>query len=281
MSEGKQFAVLGNPVEHSLSPVIHQHFAAQFGYGITYARQLLQRDTFEPFVRNFFAAGGVGLNVTLPFKLQANECARWHDVSAHQAAAANTLAMTDQGIGAWNTDGAGLVNDLRHRHGVEPGGKKILILGAGGATQGILGPILACRPASLALANRTLTKAQNLARDAQHLHPQCHISAFSLTELNERSGDFDLVINSTSLGLHDGRIMLPAEVVRNTFCYDLSYGASARFAQWARDAGALSVADGLGMLVEQAALSFAIWLGDKPQTQQVYQLLVERTQHDG
>ena len=281
MSEGKQFAVLGNPVEHSLSPVIHQHFAAQFGYDITYARQLLQRDTFEPFVRKFFAAGGVGLNVTLPFKLQANECARWHDVSAHQAAAANTLAMTDQGIGAWNTDGAGLVNDLRHRHGFEPGGKKILILGAGGATQGILGPILACRPASLALANRTLTKAQNLARDAQHRHPQCHISAFSLTELNERSGDFDLVINSTSLGLHDGRIMLPAEVVRNAFCYDLSYGASARFARWARDAGASSVADGLGMLVEQAALSFAIWLGDKPQTQQVYQLLVERTQHDG
>lgn len=281
MSEAKQFAVLGNPIEHSLSPVIHQNFAAQFGYQIEYAKQLLQPNNFDSFVRDFFAAGGIGLNVTVPFKLQASECASWHDASAQQAAAANTLAMTDQGIGAWNTDGEGLVNDLRRRQGFELLEKNVLILGAGGATQGILGPILACQPTSLTVANRTQSKAQSLARQAQQHYPECQINSSGLAELNEQSGAFDLVINSTSLGLDDGRVTLAEKLVQDAFCYDLSYGLSARFAQWARSAGALAVADGLGMLVEQAALSFAIWLGNEPETEEVYQWLVEHTKRDG
>lgn len=280
MSDPKRFAVLGNPIDHSLSPEIHQQFAAQFGHQIDYSKQRLEGEGFSAFVRQFFASGGVGLNVTVPFKVQAHECADWHDNSALQAGAANTLSATDAGIGAWNTDGLGLVNDLINRHGFDLAHKNILIIGAGGATQGILGPMLARQPAAVAVANRTAAKATRLAQQALVEHPQCRISGLGLEALSESGEHFDLIINSTSLGLDGGQVSLHPRLVSSAFCYDLSYGESARFAKWARATGAGMVADGLGMLVEQAALSFSIWFGDQPATDDIYQRLAERIDND-
>jgi shikimate dehydrogenase len=277
VNKPKQFAVLGDPIEHSLSPTIHEHFAAQFDCEITYVKKRLKKATFDSFVKDFFANGGTGLNVTVPFKLQAFDRADWHDESARQAAAANTLAMTEEGVGAWNTDGAGLINDLTMRYGFDLAQKNVLIIGAGGAAAGITDPILDRQPKALTIVNRTRAKAEKLSQRAVRRRPKCEIRPLGWSELNDRLGTFDLIINSTSLGLDDGQVMLSPDLVNGAFCYDLSYGASARFAQWARSAGAAAVADGLGMLVEQAALSFAIWLGHRPETDGIYQLLAERT----
>ena len=272
----RQFAVLGNPIRHSLSPVIHGHFARQFGHAISYSRELLERDSFAQYVRDFFANGGGGLNVTVPFKLLAHDCADWLHESAEQAAAANTLVFGKNGLEAWNTDGAGLVNDLMGRCGQAIAAKKILILGAGGAAQGIIGPLLDSGPASLTIANRTHSKAAQLIDRAALKYPEVELKALSLQELAGAAGSFDLIINSTSLGLHGDEVSIQPIIAVNAFCYDLSYGPTAVFAQWARQAGAKGVADGLGMLVEQAALSYEIWLGVKPETTKVYQLLVEQ-----
>ncbi len=272
----RQFAVLGNPIRHSLSPVIHGHFARQFGHAISYSRQLLERDSFAQYVRDFFANGGGGLNVTVPFKLLAHDSADWLHESAQDAAAANTLAYGKNGIEAWNTDGAGLVNDLMGRCGQAIVAKRILILGAGGAAQGIIGPLLDSGPASLTVANRTHSKAAQLIDRAALKYPEVELKALSLQELAGAAGSFDLIINSTSLGLHGDEVSIQPIIAVNAFCYDLSYGPTAVFAQWARQAGAKGVADGLGMLVEQAALSYEIWLGVKPETTKVYQLLVEQ-----
>ncbi len=272
----RQFAVLGNPIRHSLSPVIHGHFARQFGHAISYSRELLERDSFAQYVRDFFADGGGGLNVTVPFKLLAHDCADWLHESAEQAAAANTLVFGKNGLEAWNTDGAGLVNDLMRRCGQTIAAKKILILGAGGAAQGIIGPLLDSGPASLTIANRTHSKAAQLIDRAALKYPEVELKALSLQELAGAAGSFDLIINSTSLGLHGDEFSIQPIIAVNAFCYDLSYGPTAVFAQWARQAGAKGVADGLGMLVEQAALSYEIWLGVKPETTKVYQLLAEQ-----
>lgn len=280
VSDPTRLAVLGNPIDHSLSPEIHQQFAAQFGRQINYGKQRLESEGFSDFVRQFFASGGAGLNVTVPFKIQAYECADWHDNSALQAGAANTLSVTDEGIGAWNTDGLGLVNDLISRHGFDLAHKNILIIGAGGATQGILGPLLARQPAAVAVANRTEAKAIRIARQALVRYPQCSISVLGLEELSETGEHFDLIINSTSLGLDGGQVNMHPRLTSSAFCYDLSYGQSARFAKWARATGAGMVADGLGMLVEQAALSFSIWFGDQPATDEIYQRLAERIDND-
>ena len=272
----RQFAVLGNPIRHSLSPVIHGHFARQFGHVISYSRQLLERDSFAQYVRDFFANGGGGLNVTVPFKLLAHDSADWLHESAQDAAAANTLAYGKNGIEAWNTDGAGLVNDLMGRCGQSIVAKRILILGAGGAAQGIIGPLLDSGPASLTVANRTHSKAAQLIDRAALKYPEVELKALSLQELAGAAGSFDLIINSTSLGLDGDEVNIASDIAVGAFCYDLSYGTTAVFAQWARQAGAKGVADGLGMLVEQAALSYEIWFGVKPETTKVYQLLSEQ-----
>lgn len=272
----REFAVLGNPVEHSLSPIIHQQFAQQFDHAITYSRQRLEVETFAPYVRDFFAADGGGLNVTVPFKVLAHDCADWLDISAQQAAAANTLVFGANGLEAWNTDGVGLINDLTERCNLVLAAKKILILGAGGAAQGIIGPLLDCAPASLTVANRTRAKAAELVSRTVLFYPLADIRAQSLQEIADSQQRFDLIINSTSLGLDGGDVTVSPELAVGAFCYDLSYGAAAVFARWAQRAGASGVADGLGMLVEQAAFSYKIWFGVKPQTAKVYQLLAER-----
>ena len=271
----REFAVLGNPIEHSLSPIIHEQFARQFDHTIVYSRQRLEPELFAQHVRDFFVAGGGGLNVTVPFKLLACDCADWLHASAQQAAAANTLAFDENGIKAWNTDGAGLVNDLTGRCNLALAAKKILILGAGGAAQGIIGPILDCGPKSLTVANRTQPKAAQLVSRTAHRYPEADLHAQSLQDLAAGHRSFDLIINSTSLGLDGSEVSVATEITNGAFCYDLSYGKSAVFAQWARRAGASGVADGLGMLVEQAALSYEIWFGLKPETETVYQLILE------
>lgn len=272
----RKFAVLGNPVEHSLSPVIHQQFARQFGHNIDYSRQRLEPESFAQYVRDFFASGGCGLNVTVPFKLLAHECADSLHASAQQAGAANTLTLRENVITAWNTDGAGLVNDLTGRCDLTLAAKKILILGAGGAAQGIIGPILDCGPMSLTLANRTQAKAERLLRRTAPRYPEVDLSAYSLQGLATGDSSFDLIINSTSLGLDGGEVSVSADIATGAFCYDLSYGESAAFAQWARRVSASGVADGLGMLVEQAALSYEIWFGEKPETAIVHKRLAEQ-----
>ena len=274
--ESRKFAVLGNPVEHSLSPVIHQHFARQFGHDIEYSRQRLETESFAQYVQDFFAAGGGGLNVTVPFKLLAHGCADSLHASAQQAGAANTLALRENGIRAWNTDGAGLVNDLIGRCNLALAAKKILILGAGGAAQGIIGPILECGPMSVTVANRTQAKADKLLSRVAPRYPEVDLYADSLQGLATGKRTFDLIINSTSLGLDGSQVSVATGIAAGAFCYDLSYGESAVFAQWARRAGASGVADGLGMLVEQAALSYEIWLGVKPETATVYQRVAEQ-----
>ena len=272
----RQFAVLGNPIQHSLSPVIHGHFARQFGHAISYSRQLLERDSFAKYVREFFADGGGGLNVTVPFKLLAHDCADWLHESAELAAAANTLRFSRNGVEAWNTDGAGLVNDLTGRCGQDIAAKKILILGAGGAARGIIGPLLDSGPASLTIVNRTHSKATQLIDRTAVKYSEVELRALSERDLVDAAGPFDLIINSTSLGIDGGEVNITPDIAVSAFCYDLSYGRTAAFAQWARQAGAMGVSDGLGMLVEQAALSYEIWLGVKPETNEVYKFLSEQ-----
>ena len=272
----RQFAVLGNPIQHSLSPVIHEHFARQFGHAISYSRQRLERDSFAKYVREFFADGGGGLNVTVPFKLLAHDCADWLHESAELAAAANTLIFSRNGVEAWNTDGAGLVNDLTGRCGQDIAAKKILVLGAGGAARGIIGPLLDSGPASLTIVNRTHSKAAQLIDRTAVKYSEVELRALSERELVNAAGPFDLIINSTSLGLDGGEVSISPDIAGSAFCYDLSYGTKAVFAKWALQAGAQGVADGLGMLVEQAALSYEIWLGVKPETNEVYRFLSEQ-----
>lgn len=274
----RQFAVLGNPVQHSLSPIIHEHFARQFGHSIAYSRKLLQAESFAQYVREFFADGGGGLNVTVPFKALAHACADWLHESAEQAGAANTLVSGDNGIEAWNTDGAGLINDLVDRCNFTIAAKKILVLGAGGAAQGIVGPLLDSGPASVTVVNRTPSKAAQLIDRTALKYADVELRAMSLLELDTDGESFDLIINSTSLGLDGGSVKLSPNFAVGAFCYDLSYGATAAFAHWAKRCGAEGVADGLGMLVEQAALSYEVWFGVKPATKQVYQLLSEQLQ---
>ena len=185
----------------------------------------------------------------MPFKLLAHDCADWLDISAQQAAAANTLVFGANGLEAWNTDGVGLINDLTERCNLVLEAKKILILGAGGAAQGIIGPLLDCAPASLTVANRTRAKAAELARRTVLFYPMADIRVQSLQEIADSQQRFDLIINSTSLGLDGGDVNVSPELANGAFCYDLSYGAAAAFARWAQRAGASGVADGLGMLV--------------------------------
>ena len=272
----RKFAVLGNPVEHSLSPVIHQQFARQFGHNIEYSRQRLEPESFAQYVRDFFASGGGGLNVTVPFKLLAHQCADSLHASAQHAGAANTLTLRENVITAWNTDGAGLVSDLTGRCDLTLAVKKILILGAGGAAQGIIGPILDCGPMTLTLANRTQAKAEQLLRRTASLYPEVDLYADSLEGLAASERSFDLIINSTSLGLDGGEVTVSGDIAAGAFCYDLSYGESAAFARWASQVSASGVADGLGMLVEQAALSYEIWFGVKPETAIVHKRLAEQ-----
>lgn len=262
-----RYAVFGNPIEHSLSPGIHQDFAEQTQQDIEYVRQLVSLDGFDKAAGKFFAAGGCGLNITVPFKAEAYGFAAQLSKRARQAGAVNTLAVDSSGVVRGdNTDGVGLLRDLTGNLQWPLQGRRVLLLGAGGAARGVMAPLLEAGPHGLTVANRTVEKARQLALAFQALGP---VSALGYDELAGRQ--FDLVINATSAGLAGSMPELPQGLLAEDACaYDMVYGARpTTFMQWAADTAGAEVADGLGMLVEQAAESFFIWRGVMPLTKPV------------
>jgi shikimate dehydrogenase len=269
-----QYGVFGHPVGHSLSPFIHGMFARDTGQQMTYRLYDVPPDEFAPRVRAFFAAGGRGLNITLPHKLAAVSVA--HDLTerATHAAAVNTLTQQGDSILGDNTDGVGLVRDLCENLGVAVTGRRVLILGAGGATRGLLAPLLELAPAELVIANRTPERAEALAAAFADVGTT-HGVAFP----DVGSAPFDLVINATSASLSGEIPPIPLGAIGpQTVCYDLAYGRNATaFVDWARACGCARALQGLGMLVEQAAESFRLWRGLRPQTAHVLAALQEHS----
>ena len=266
-----RFAVVGNPVSHSRSPLIHRLFASQTGKQLQYTREQAPVDGFAGFVKHFFETGGAGLNITVPFKEQAFELAEIHSERALRARAVNTLYQdAQQRLCGDNTDGIGLIRDLRDNHEISIAGRRILVIGAGGAVRGALGNLADEAPDSITLVNRTVSRAAAVQQEFSAL---AKISARSFED--RLDGPFDLVINGTSTGLQGQAPPLSAVAVgTQTCCYDMMYGdQDTPFMAWARQRGAAQVIDGLGMLVEQAAESFAIWLQVVPETASVIEQL--------
>ena len=269
-----RYAVIGNPVAHSKSPQIHAAFARQTAQKIEYTRLLAPLDGFRAATEKFVAEGGRGANVTVPFKLEAFDLAQEVSARAKDARAANFLRFEAGRIYADNTDGAGLVRDITVNLGSQIGGKRVLLMGAGGAAQGVAVPLLEQRPAILAIANRTPDKALRLAEGLRHHVAAAHtvVSGSGYGELAGRH--FDLVINATSSSLTGELPPLPPGIFAvGSMAYDLVYGKGVTpFLAFAR-AGAVRLADGLGMLVEQAAESFLLWRGVRPETRPVIEAL--------
>ena len=273
-----RYAVVGHPIEHSKSPMIHAMFAKQTEQSMTYGKIEAPLDGFEACVLDFFASSdGKGLNVTVPFKEQAWALCTSRTERAELAGAVNTLFLDEKGqIRGDNTDGIGLVSDLKN-HGIELKDKKILIVGAGGAVRGVLQTILKELPKKLVICNRTQHKADTLAETFGGLGAvaSCSFDAFSRkmdkSEDGVCSDTFDLVINGTSASLTGKLPPISSTVIaEHTVSYDMMYGSSETvFNHWARDAGAAQSIDGLGMLVEQAAEAFSIWRACVPQTDDV------------
>lgn len=255
------YAVIGNPIAHSKSPEIHARFAAQTGQDIDYRRLLAPLDDFAGTVAAFIAAGGKGANVTVPFKLEAFALATRLTPRAQAAGAVNTLKFDGDAILGDNTDGVGLVADIVRNAGVALAGRRILLLGAGGAARGVILPLLQQAPAELVIANRTAAKALALA---QEFAAQGPILACDFADL---AGPFDIVINATAASLAAALPPIPARVFSPAcFAYDMMYGKEPTvFMRFAAQHGA-TVRDGLGMLVEQAAESFLLWRGVRPAT---------------
>ncbi len=267
-----RYAVIGNPVEHSLSPQIHARFAELSDEDVAYHKIFAETDKFIDACTYFFAAGGKGMNVTLPFKQDAYDFADQLTPRAKAAGAVNTLAQQEDGqrIGD-NTDGAGLICDLMHNQGLALGKMRILVLGAGGAVRGVLAPLLEQSPVALTLANRTAEKA---ARLAQHFADYGQVRGIGLAE----TGDFapyDLIINGTSAGLSKQNPQLPDGLFAANACaYDMLYAAQPTpFLRWANSQGVNNCRDGFGMLVEQAAESFYLWRRKRPDTAQIIRKL--------
>lgn len=269
-----RYAVIGNPVSHSLSPRIHTLFARQTGQLVEYTALLADKDAFAATVARFIAQGGRGLNVTVPFKHDAWQFADALSERARLAQAVNTLSFKDDGsVHGDNTDGAGLIRDLTLNNGVAIAGRRVLLLGAGGAARGVVGPLLEQRPAHLTIANRTTAKARALEEAFKSLGAA---SACGLSEL--RGQRFDIVINATSAGLSGTIPSLPDSVAAEGIAYDMVYGLreATAFVRWSRAHGARLALDGLGMLVEQAAESFFIWRAVRPHTAPVLAALRSR-----
>lgn len=264
-----QYAVIGNPIEHSKSPLIHARFAQQTGQDMQYIRLLGDRDNFAGDVREFASQGGCGLNVTVPFKEQAYAMADSLSERAQRAGAVNTLLLDAGRIAGDNTDGIGLVRDLGCNHSFNFAGSRILLLGAGGASRGVLFPLLEEKPASITIANRTLSKAQNLAAMAA----SSQVQACGFDALADQS--FDLIINGTAAGLKGEVPPIPATCLApGGWTYDMMYASEpTTFVCWGQTQKAGKALDGLGMLVEQAAESFRLWRGVMPDTESVIQQL--------
>lgn len=257
-----RYAVIGNPIEHSKSPLIHAAFARQTGEDIEYERILGSLDDFAGDVRRFTQQGGRGLNVTVPFKEQAFELADALSERARRAGAVNTLSLDDATVRGDNTDGVGLVRDLGCNHRFNFGGARILLLGAGGASRGVLFPLLGEEPASITIANRTASRAHELAAMAG----DARVTGCGLDELTGLA--FDLIVNGTAAGLKGEVPAIPDDCLRpGGWTYDMMYSSEpTAFVRWGQAHGAARALDGLGMLVEQAAESFHIWRGVMPDT---------------
>ncbi len=261
-----KYAVIGNPIAHSKSPIIHAEFAKQTEQDISYEAILAPLDGFEAIVRELIKKGYKGANVTVPFKFEAyNLCERSTRVTSMGAEAVNTLRfLSDSRIQGDNTDGVGLLNDIQQNLSFSITNKNVLILGAGGAAYGILNSLLGA--ASVTIVNRSLPKAQQMIM---------RISDYDARAITFEALDtsYDLIINATSVGLSDAVLPIPDIVFSNNcLAYDLMYGRETPFMKQAKEAGAI-VADGLGMLVEQAAEAFYIWRGVRPQTKPVIEML--------
>ena len=268
------YAVMGNPVAHSKSPQIHALFAAQTRQEIEYRAILVERGGLADAVATFAYGGGRGLNITVPFKEDAWALAAQRSPRAERAGAVNTLVLHDNGehFGD-NTDGAGLVRDLDVNLGVALAGHRILVLGAGGAARGILAPLLGSMPRALTVSNRSMGKAEDLARGFADLGPIRAVAPSALA-----GGEFDVVLNATSSSLASaaaGPPPWPGTIFAGVaLAYDLMYGSEpTAFERWAHANGAARVADGFGMLLEQAAESFLVWRGVRPDTAPVFALL--------
>lgn len=257
-----RYVVIGNPVSHSLSPAIHARFAKQTGEAIEYSTLAVPEGEFALFARRFFDEGGKGANVTLPFKMDAFRWADARTPRAEIAGAANFLMARSGRLEADNTDGAGLVADLAVNLRRDLGASAILVLGAGGAARGVLAPLLEAMPRRVVIANRTLARARELAERFAALGP---VEAASLAAIPRE--DFDLILNATSASTRGETLALPRGAMRaGALAYDMAYGPAARpFVEGARALG-LEAIDGLGMLVEQAAESFRLWRGVRPET---------------
>lgn len=258
-----RYAVVGNPVAHSLSPRIHAEFARQTGQALSYEAIELPLNGFETGVSDLQQRGYAGLNVTVPFKQDAWQICNSTSKRAERAGAVNTLVLADSGeIHGDNTDGVGLVRDLTVNLGLALEQRKLLVLGAGGAVRGVLAPLLELNPARLVVANRTVEKARSLAADFAAIGT---IEALPFDALAGQS--FDLIVNGTAAGLGGELPAIPDSLIEpGTACYDMMYrlDAPTAFVAWASDLGAARAHDGLGMLVEQASAAFALWRGVEP-----------------
>jgi len=262
------YAVFGNPIAHSKSPIIHGAFARQTGQDMDYSALLAPLDGFPEAVRAFQAGGGLGANVTVPFKEQANALAQRRTPRAEAAGAVNTLSFQADGIWGDNTDGVGLVRDLTDNMGLSLAGLRILLMGAGGAARGVVLPLLESGSQGLFIVNRTPAKAEELAR---LFADRPGVAGGGYDRLAGRH--FDLVINATAASLAGDLPPLPDDVfAADAWAYDMMYGRDTPFMAFARERGA-RVADGLGMLVEQAAEAFHLWRGVRPDTRPVIRML--------
>ncbi|MEJ0036351.1 MAG: shikimate dehydrogenase [Gammaproteobacteria bacterium] len=268
-----QYGVIGHPVAHSWSPFIHGIFARQTGEQLVYRLHDVLPQDFRAYVLDFFSRGGRGMNVTVPHKVAAAQLANELTPRAERAAAVNTLAIQrDNRILGDNTDGAGLVHDLRDNLSVNLAGRRVLIIGAGGATRGVAAPLLVLRPAELVIANRTADRAHALAADFRDLGA---VRGCGFDDLGDVA--FDAVINATSASLAGEVPAIPASALKGeSLCYDMAYGkGDTPFLKWAKENGAAIAVQGWGMLVEQAAESFQLWRGVRPQTKPVLEALRE------
>ncbi|MDH5217693.1 MAG: shikimate dehydrogenase [Gammaproteobacteria bacterium] len=262
----EKYAVMGNPINHSKSPMIHGLFAQQTGQDIKYDAILAPVDGFVAAVRSFKKQDGRGLNITVPFKQEAWQLVDKRSAHAQRAGAVNTISFAKDGVLIGdNTDGVGIVRDITQNKNTALEGKRILILGAGGAVRGIIEPILEQKPQHILIANRTVSKAQELV---ELFSTNGNIAACGFDQIPEES--FDIIINGTSASLHGELPPLPPQIAKQAFCYDMMYGkVETIFMKWAQENGASMVSDGLGMLVEQAAESFFIWRGLRANTRPV------------
>lgn len=265
-----QYAVIGNPIAHSKSPLIHAAFAEQTGQNISYERIISPLDGFAATIQDLISKGYKGVNVTVPFKFEAYDLCQNHTQRAFVAGAVNTLMFHGGHIAGDNTDGAGLVNDIVQNLGHILHDKHILLLGAGGAAQGVLQPLVEAKPRDITVANRNVNKAHLMVKRLSIEQAICNISVLGFEALTQH---YDVIINATSTGLTDTALPIADSIFKqDCLAYDMMYGRETPFMAQARKNGA-QVADGLGMLVEQAAEAFYLWRSVRPQTAPVIKMI--------